>query len=142
MEEVEMTEANLIPTSEHPVLLNLKKQIETLDAEVASLRKRNTELAISNARYEEKVKNCLIYVAEELDGDVETIKNIAEQIAIDLTTTKQYELNVTVNVEIEVPFGEDAPETGDIENDIDVSVDSYNLTVVDYSTDVIYCNEA
>jgi len=116
--------------------------LNALEEEIQSLRKRNTELSLSNARYEEKVKNCLIYVAEELDGDTETIKNIGEQIAIDLTTTKSYEMNVTINLEIEVPFGHDVPESGDIENDFNVSIDSYEYTVVDYSVDPIYCHEA
>ena len=141
MKEAEMNE-ELSPVSEHPVLLNLKNQIEVLEKNAESLRRHNTELMFAKSNYETKVKNCLTYVAEELDGDTETIKNIAEQIGIDLVTVKSFELNVTINIDIEVPFGENGPESGDIEGDIDVSVDSYNYVITDYSTDPIYCNEA
>lgn len=116
--------------------------IEKLKNDYLLLQERCRDLGTSNGRYEEKVKNCLLYVANELDGDVETIKNIAEQIAIDLTEHKSYEMNVTINVEIEVPFGEDAPETGDLEYDLDVTVDSSSYCIVDYSVDNVYTTEA
>jgi len=123
-------------------VLAKQENVDKLTKDLEMARAQHFELRSAKANYELKVKNVLIYVAEELDGDVETIKNIAEQADIDLTTTKSYELNVTISLDIEVPFGEDGPDTADIESDIDVSVDSYNYTITDYSTDPIYCNEA
>lgn len=119
-----------------------QENVDKLTKQLEEARSQHFALRSEKANYELKVKNCLIYVAEELDGDVETIKNVAEQIGIDLTTTKQYELNVTINIDIEVPFGEDGPDTSDVEMGVNVSVDSYDHEIIDYSVDPIYCNEA
>jgi hypothetical protein len=119
-----------------------QENIDSLTKQLEEARSQHFALRSGIVNYELKIRNVLQYVADNLDGDVETIKNIAEQAEIDLTTTKSYELNVTINIDIEVPFGEDGPDTADIESDIDVSVDSYNYTMTDYSTDPIYCNEA
>jgi chromosome segregation ATPase len=119
-----------------------QENVDSLTKQLEEARSQHFALRSGIVNYELKIQKVLQYVADELDGDIETIKNIAEQAEIDLTTTKSYELNVTINIDIEVPFGEDGPDTADIESDIDVSVDSYNYTITDYSTDPIYCNEA
>jgi hypothetical protein len=119
-----------------------QENIDSLTKQLEVARAQHFELRSGIVNYELKIRNVLQYVADELGGDIDTIKNIAEQAEIDLTTTKSYELNVTINIDIEVPFGEDGPDTADIESDIDVSIDSYNHTITDYSTDPIYCNEA
>lgn len=119
-----------------------QENVDSLTKQLEEARSQHFALRSGIVNYELKIQKVLQYVANELDGDIETIKNIAEQAEIDLTTTKSYELNVTINIDIEVPFGEDGPDTADIESDIDVSVDSYNYTITDYSTDPIYCNEA
>jgi len=118
-----------------------QENIDSLTKQLEVARAQHFELRSGIVNYELKIRKVLQYVADELDGDIETIKNIAEQAEIDLTTTKSYELNVTINIDIEVPFGEDGPDTADIESDIDVSIDSYNHTITDYSTDPIFCNE-
>jgi hypothetical protein len=123
-------------------VLAKQENIDSLTKQLEVARAQHFELRSGIVNYELKIQKVLQYVADELDGDIDTIKNIAEQAEIDLTTTKSYELNVTINIDIEVPFGEDGPDTADIESDIDVSVDSYIYTITDYSTDPIYCNEA
>lgn len=123
-------------------VLAKQENIDKLTKQLEEARAQHFQLRSGIANYELKIQKVLLYVAENLDGDIETIKNIAEQAEIDLTTTKSYELNVTINIDIEVPFGEDGPDTADIESDIDVSIDSYSHTITDYSTDPIYCNEA
>lgn len=119
-----------------------QENIDKLTKQLEEARSQHFALRSGIVNYELKIQKVLLYVAEELGGDIDTIKNIAEQAEIDLTSTKSYELNVTINIDIEVPFGEDGPDTADIESDIDVSIDSYSHTIVDYSTDPIYCNEA
>jgi chromosome segregation ATPase len=119
-----------------------QENIDSLTKQLEEARSQHFALRSGIVNYELKIQKVLQYVADELDGDIDTIKNIAEQAEIDLTTTKSYELNVTINIDIEVPFGEDGPDTADIESDIDVSIDSYNHTITDYSTDPIFCNEA
>ena len=123
-------------------VLAKQENIDSLTKQLEEARSQHFALRSGIVNYELKIQKVLQYVADELDGDVDTIKNIAEQAEIDLTTTKSYELNVTINIDIEVPFGEDGPDTADIESDIDVSIDSYNHTITDYSTDPIFCNEA
>lgn len=119
-----------------------QENIDKLTKQVEEFRSLNFQLRSGITNYELKIQKVLQYVADELDGDVDTIKNIAEQAEIDLTTTKSYEFNVTINVDIEVPFGEDGPSTADVESELNVSVDAYDLTIIDYSVDPIYCNEA
>jgi len=119
-----------------------QENVDSLTKQLEEARSQHFALRSGIVNYELKIQKVLQYVADELDGDIETIKNIAEQAGIDLTTTKSYELNVTINIDIEVPFGEDGPSTADIEQSVDVSAESYDYVVTDYSVDPIFCVEA
>lgn len=127
--------------SQHPVLAKLYEQIAdlttklekatTLDAE--RVERINT---IRNEKwaYEAKVERVLTEAWEDYDHD--TIRHIASELDISLTVKKQYEVNVTFTLDVEV----DVDDVDSIDPEwFEFSVNE--SAVVDYSTDVIYSKE-
>jgi hypothetical protein len=119
--------------SEHPVLIQYKTQIATLQSSLDDMRQRWERTFSAKNTFEEKVKNVLIEAIEDHDED--TVRYIANQLNVDLTVTKTYEINVTFRVDVELEIGEDI----DPDWDFDFTVSSDK--VVDYSSDIIWSNE-
>lgn len=130
--------------SSHPVLKQLKDRIAELETQLETNKATSTALdadriqtinRIRNEKwsYEERVKNVLIEAYEE--HDKETVLYIAEKLDVSLTQKKQYEVNVTFQIEIEHELDEEV----DPEWDFEFSVN--HSDIVDYSSDVIYTKE-
>lgn len=126
--------------SKHPVLQGMRDKIAELEARVENGKTLDAERAqtINRLRteqwqYEENAKNILVAAAE--DFDVDTIKHIAEQLGITLTQTKQFEVNVTFTVDVEVELGEE------IDPDWDIEFTATHSDLVDYTSDIIYSKE-
>lgn len=126
-----------IPTSQHPVLTALNEKIANLEAQVQHWKEQTEKEAqlrretfTSKLQYQERVKNVLVEAMA--DYDVETIKYIAEQLNIQLTVSKQIEVNVTFTVDVEYEVGEEP----DPEWDFEFSVS--HSDIIDYSADVIW----
>lgn len=134
----EMTPTTL--ESNHPVLLQYKTQIENLTASIKveqdnynSMRERWQSAMQAKNAFEDRVKNVLVEALEDHDED--TVRWIAEQLDIDLKVTKQFEVNVTFTVDVELEAGE----SFDPEWDLEFSVSHSDL--IDYSSDIIYSKE-
>jgi hypothetical protein len=116
------------PESQHPVLANLKNQIDEL--EIAKNNLLNSIAKERNERfaYVARVKNVLVEVAQNYDGDKETIVNIANNLDIDLSRNVTMDLNLTIRVQAEVPFDIEDDEIEDkIESDLDLTVSGYEF---------------
>lgn len=127
--------------STHPVLQQLKDQITELEAKVAKgveldaqrVQNINT-LRNEKWKYEERVKNVLVESLE--DYDEETVKHIASELSIELTKTKQVEVNVTFTIDLEYEIGDEPDLDWDLE--FDVRHDS----ITDFQTDIIWSKDA
>ena len=137
-----------ITTSEstHPVLTKLYEQIATLEQKVATLtenennqRNRYYEVYSNFSNYKNKLENVLRTVAQEDEDSVQACLAVAEAMDIELVNTKDFDINVTFNVTVSAPFGQE------IElSEWDVSAIIDDLGVDDFevnSADVIYINE-
>lgn len=125
----------------HPVLQALNEKVANLEAQVAKANELDAErmTTINRIRnekwqYEERVKNVLVEAIEDYDED--TVKHIAKELGIELTKTKQIEVNVTFTIDLEYEIGEEPIPDWDFE--FDVRHDS----VVDFSTDVVYSRDS
>jgi len=132
---------------QHPVLLQLNSRIAELEAENTLLRKAEQAHVESNkaireeaSLYKNKIRSTLLEVAKDFDGDVSTIEMIANSLDIELKETKSYSVNVTFEIDIEVPFGQEI-DSDSFDWDIDFEVSSSSLEITDYRSDVIYANE-
>lgn len=129
----------------HPVLAKLYEQIATLEQKVATLtesesnqRNRYYDLSSNFNNYKYKLENVLRTTAQEDEDAVETCVAIAEAMDIELLNTKDFEINVTFNVTVTAPFGEEIELS---EYDVDASLDLSGIDFELNSTDVIYVNE-
>lgn len=124
----------------HPVLQALNEKVADLEAKVA----KGTELEVERVQtinrirnekwqYEEKVKTVLVEALEDYDED--TVKHIAKELGIELTKTKQVEVNVTFTIDLEYEIGEEPDLDWDLE--FDVRHDS----ITDYQTDIIWSKD-
>jgi hypothetical protein len=103
------------PETTHPVLSKLYEQIANLEKQLADMteredkqRSRAWELASNFANYKFKLENVLRTHAQTFEGTViETCVNVADDMGIELTNTKDFEINVTFNVTVAAPFGEE-----------------------------------
>ena len=92
----------------HPVLTQLNDKIANLEKQLAEQRSRNYDLASNFANYKFKLENVLRTHAQEFEGTViETCVNIADEMGIELTNTKDFEINMTFNITVAAPFGEE-----------------------------------
>jgi len=129
-----MENENTLPESNHPVLQQLKDQIALLEAEKTKQSEMITYWREKFWKYEASVKEALLEAwTNEYDKD--TITYIAEQLDFSLSIRKQYEVNITYTIDVEVELGSEI----DPEWDFDFSVSHSDL--VDYSSDIIYANE-
>ena len=71
------------PESQHPVLTNLKNQIDELEIAKNNLLNSLTKERNERFAYVARVKNVLVEVAKNYDGDKETIVNIANNLDIE-----------------------------------------------------------
>ena len=143
MEYIENTPE--IPSSQHPVLTALNEKIANLEAKVASLtesennqRNRYYEVYTSFSNYKNKLENVLRTFAQEDEANVELCVAIAEAMDIELINTKDFTVNVSFNVTVSAPFGEEIELS---EWDVDASLDLAGIDFELNSTDVIYVNE-
>lgn len=121
----------------HPVLTSLNEKIADLESKVAKGLELDAEriqtivrLRNEKTQYQDRIKSVFVEALE--DYDEETIKYLASQLDIELTKTKQVEVNVTFTIDLEYEIGEEPDLEWDLE--FDVRHDS----IVDYTTDVIY----
>ena len=122
------------PNSNHPVLQQLKDQIALLEAEKTKQSEMITYWREKFWKLESNTKEALLEAwTNEYDKD--TITYIAEQLDISLSIRKQYEVNITYTIDVEVELGSEI----DPEWDFDFSVSHSDL--VDYTSDIIYANE-
>lgn len=128
------------PESNHPVLLQYKTQIENLTASIKveqdnynSMRERWQSAMQTKNAFEDKVKNVLVEALEDHDED--TVRWIAEQLNIDLKVTKQYEVNVTFTIDVELEAGTE------LDPEWDVEFSASHSDLIDYSCDIIYSKE-
>lgn len=124
--------------SNHPVLQQLKDKIEKLENLDVTRINEISRLRSLHNDYLDTVKTVLVDSLE--DYDEETVKHIAENLGVDLTVTKTYEVNVTFRIDVE----KDADTTIDPDWDFEFSVISANgsFDVLDYSSDTVWSNEA
>ena len=139
MENIENAVIDNTLASEHPVLLNYKNQIASLEQLISALRSEiaDTKQTVITARqekwkFEERVKNVLLEALE--DHDEETVRYIADQLSVELTKTVQYEVNVTFNIDVEV----DALNADSIDPDWDFDFTVSHDSIVDYTSDVVW----
>lgn len=131
---------NITTESTHPVLQQLRNQIAELEAKVAKgleldAERIQTITRIRNEKwqYEARVKDVLVESLE--DYDEETIKHIASELGIELTKTKQVEVNVTFTIDLEYEIGEEPDLDWDLEFDV------RHDTVTDFQTDIVWSKE-
>lgn len=143
--ENETVTLNIVPDSVHPVLQQLKnqiadleKQVESLTASVDTYRNRSYELSSNFSSYKFKLENVLRTYAQEDEDNVELCVKIAEDMDIELTNTKDFEVNVTFSVTVTAPFGEEIDIS---EYDVDAMLELSGFDIEVNSTDVIYINE-
>ena len=129
----------------HPVLTQLNDKIANLEKQLAEMtenenkqRNRAWELSSNFANYKFKLENVLRSTAQEDEDTVETCVAIAEAMDIELLNTKDFEINVTFNVTITAPFGEEIELS---EYDVDATVDLSGFDFELNDTGVNYINE-
>jgi hypothetical protein len=127
--------------STHPVLQQLKDQIADLESKVArgveldAQRVQNINtLRNEKWKYEERVKSVLVEALEDHDED--TVKHIASELSIELTKTKQVEVNVTFTIDLEYEIGDEP----DLEWDLEFDVRHDSIT--DFQTDIVWSKDA
>jgi hypothetical protein len=102
------------PETTHPVLSKLYEQIANLEKQLADMteredkqRSRAWELASNFANYKYKLENVLRTYAQDHGATSEVFVELAHEMDIVLTNTKDFEINVTFNVTVAAPFGEE-----------------------------------
>lgn len=130
----------------HPVLTQLNDKIAKLEKQLAEMtenenkqRNRAWELSSNFANYKFKLENVLRTHAQDNEGTVvENCVSIGEAMDIELTNTKDFEINVTFNVTVAAPFGEEIELS---EYDVDATIDLSNIEFELNDTGVNYINE-
>lgn len=124
----------------HPVLANLNQKVADLESKVAKGLELDAEriqtivrLRNEKTQYQDRIKSVFVEALE--DYDEETIKHLATQLDIELTKTKQVEVNVTFTIDLEYEIGEEPDLEWDLEFDV------RHESIVDYTTDVIYSKD-
>ena len=125
----------------HPVLTQLNDKIADLEAKVAKGLELDAEriqtinrLRNEKFQYEGRTKDVLVEALE--DYDEETVKHIASELGIELTKTKQVEVNVTFTIDLEYEIGDEP----DLEWDLEFDVRHDSIT--DFQTDIVWSKDA
>lgn len=123
--------------SNHPVLQQYKDKIEKLEELDNTRVNEITRLRGQHRDYLDRVKNVLIEALENYDE--ETVKYIAENLDVELTITKTYEVNVTFRIDVETEVGKEIDPDWDFE--FIVNSNSSEFDIVDYTSDTVWSNE-
>ena len=133
------------PETTHPVLSKLYEQIAKLETELESTktlmdnhRTRAWELSSNFANYKFKLENVLRTYAQDNSATAELFVEIANEMDIELVNTKDFEINVTFNVTVAAPFGEEIELS---EYDVDATIDLSGIEFELNDTGVVYINE-
>ena len=121
--------------SQHPTLINLRRQIELLELDNATLRNEVGRLAVDHEKDVENIRDILIdaLTAEQRDYvDVNILANsIADVLGIELTKTVNAIVHLNVEVSMTVPAHFDVSDL----SITDVGLDAYNSEVDNFSVD-------
>jgi hypothetical protein len=130
---------------EHPSIAGrialLESEVEAKQNNIDSLRNDFKLLQERGIAYAELVKSTLFDAYKDGGFDEDTILHVMRCLNIDTRTTKKFEVNVTFEVEIEVPLGSNV-ETSALEWDVNYSVESDYHEILDYSSDVLWVTES
>ena len=121
--------------SQHPVLTNLRRQIELLELDNATLRNERDRLYVDHERDVENIRDILIdSLTEEQSGyvSVTTLANsTADVLGIELVKTVNVILHLNVEASMTVPAHFNVADLDITE----VSVDAFNTEVENFSVD-------
>jgi hypothetical protein len=130
--------------SNHPVLQQYKDKIAELETKAQRSLEIDQErintinrLRIEKTNFQDRVKNVLIEALENYDE--ETVKYIADNLDVELTVSKTYEVNVTFRIDVETEVGKEIDPDWDF--DFSVSSNSSDFDITDYSSDTVWSNE-
>lgn len=119
----------------------LEQEVQAKQDNLDSLRNDYRLLQERGAQYAERVKNVLFELSREGGYDEDTLLAVMRNLDIDTRSTKTFEVNVTFTMDIEYALGEDV-DTSNFDWDLEFDVKSGDYEVTDFSTDIIYSNEA
>jgi hypothetical protein len=119
----------------------LEQEVQAKQDNLDSLRNDYRLLQERGAQYAERVKNVLFELYREGGYDEDTLLAVMRNLDIDTRSTKTFEVNVTFTMDIEYALGEDV-DTSNFDWDLEFDVKSGDYEVTDFSTDIIYSNEA
>lgn len=130
---------------EHPAIAGriqlLEQEVQAKQDNVDRLTENYRALQERGAQYAERVKTVLYDLYKDGGYDEDTLLAVMRNLDIDTRATKSFEVNVTFQVEIEYALGEEI-DTSNLEWDLDFEVKSSDYEVIDYSSDVLWANEA
>ena len=119
----------------------LEQEVQAKQDNLDSLRNDYRLLQERGAQYAERVKNVIFELYREGGYDEDTLLAVMRNLDIDTRSTKTFEVNVTFTMDIEYALGEDV-DTSNFDWDLEFDVKSGDYEVTDFSTDIIYSNEA
>lgn len=73
--------------------------------------------------------------------DLDTLGYISTEMDMHISSTKTYRLNITMDVSLDIPLGETAPDSADLEYDISIEPSSIMHEISDYDVSVIDTTE-
>ena len=102
------------PESTHPVLSKLYEQIAQLEKDKEEMRESNNslhtryyEIYANFNNYKYKLENVLRTYAQDHEATSEVFVELAHEMDIVLTNTKDFEISVSWNITVAAPFGEE-----------------------------------
>ena len=121
--------------SQHPTLINLRRQVELLEIDNATLRNEVGRLAVDHEKDVENIRDILLDAlsADQRDYvDIDILANsIADVLGIELTKTVNAIVHLNVEVSMTVPAHFDVSDL----SITDVGLDAYNSEVDNFSVD-------
>ena len=121
--------------SQHPVLTNLRRQIELLELDNVTLRNERDRLYVDHERDVESIRDILLDAlsADQRDYvDIDILANsIADVLGIELTKTVNVVIHLNVEASMTVPAHFDISDL----TLTDVGMDSDNIDVDNFSVD-------
>lgn len=121
--------------SQHPTLINLRRQIELLELDNATLRNERDRLYVDHEKDVENIRDILLDAlsADQRDYvDVDTLANsVADVLGIELTKTVNVIIHLNVEASMTVPAHFDVADL----QITDVGLDAYSTEVENFSVD-------
>jgi hypothetical protein len=121
--------------SQHPTLINLRRQIELLELDNATLRNERDRLYVDHEKDVENIRDILLDAlsADQRDYvDIDILANsIADVLGIELTKTVNVIIHLNVEASMTVPAHFDVSDL----TLTDVGMDSDNIDVDNFSVD-------